>query len=65
MGYLTCGPDSNEMPRQSKHPWAEENEFVDVVALALNNKVQRCEICERWTRPKYLTEGRCPDCEKL
>jgi hypothetical protein len=65
MGYLTTGPDSsNEIPRRSSHPYAEENEFVDVACLAINGLVKRCAGCERFARHKYLENNLCPDCRK-
>lgn len=65
MGYLTRKPDSNDLPEPTDHPWADENEIMDITALCLNGLVVRCLRCNRWTRKSYISNGLCPDCVNL
>jgi hypothetical protein len=65
MGYLTKGPSSNEVRRETSNtsPWLEENELMDEIALLLNGMAKRCVKCRRSTRTNHLDQDqRCPDC---
>jgi len=64
MGYMTRTPTSNE-PLRTVQKYSGVSDKVDLVCLILNGCVRRCSACGQWCRPKYLTDGKCPDCQTV
>lgn len=65
MGYMSRLPNSNDAPKLSNNPYGGD-EFMDDIALLLNNMAKRCTTCKRVIRKKYLEahngQNFCPEC---